>query len=316
MKLPVTQTAPDTGRPLSRPGGGISWALVEGLRPKQWTKNAFVFAALVFTNNIPLSFQDRHRWHMLGLTMGAFVLFCMVSGAVYLLNDVADRDQDRVHPQKRHRPVASGRLPVGVAVFWAVLLGAGGIAIAFRLNLPFGLITLGYFALQLAYTFVLKHEVLIDVFAIAAGFVLRAAAGALAISVPISVWLLICTLQLALFLGFGKRRHELIALAHEARNHRRNLQHYTVNLLDQMMAIVLAALVVCYAIYTIMSPTASQHPLLVITLVNVLYGVFRYLYLVQVEHKGGSPEAILMEDRPMQINLLAWIAEVLVSFKV
>lgn len=291
-------------------------ALLEGLRPKQWTKNAFVFAALVFTNNIPLSLHQGHRWRLLALATAAFVLFCLVSGAVYLVNDVADREQDRIHPHKRNRPVASGRLPVWAAIFWAVIFGIGGTAAAFLVNVSFGLITAGYLALQLAYTFVLKHEVLIDVFAIAAGFVLRAAAGALAISVPISVWLLICTLQLALFLGFGKRRHELIMLAHEARNHRRNLQHYTVNLLDQMMAIVLAALVVCYAIYTIMSPTAAQHPLLVITLVNVLYGVFRYLYLVQAEHKGGSPEVVLMEDRPMQINLLAWVLEVGIALNV
>ena len=316
MKAPLVQHNPTPVEAPPKHRGGIVMALVEGLRPKQWTKNAFVFAALVFTNNIPFSVGDARRWHMLGLTLAAFVLFCVVSGAVYLLNDVADREQDRVHPQKRHRPVPSGRLPVGIAIAWATLLGVGGTAAAFALNLPFGLVTAGYLALQLSYTFALKHEVLIDVFSIAAGFVLRAVAGALAIGVPISVWLLICTLQLALFLGFGKRRHELVALAHEAKNHRRILQHYTVPLLDHMMAIVLSALVVCYAIYTIMSPTAIQHPLLVITLVNVLYGVFRYLYLVKVEHKGGSPENILMEDRPMQINLIAWIAEVLVAFKV
>ena len=158
--------------------------------------------------------------------------------------------------------------------------------------------------------------VLLDVFAIAAGFVFRAVAGGFAIDVPNSVWLLVCTLQLALFLGFGKRRHEIVSLAENARSHRQILSQYSVPFLDQLMAIVLAGLTICYAIYSITSPTALQHPALVITLPNVMYGIFRYLYLIHIENKGGSPETILLEDRPMQINLLLWFVEVLVAFKI
>jgi 4-hydroxybenzoate polyprenyltransferase len=189
------------------------------------------------------------------------------------------------------------------------------VGLSFLINTSFGYVAAGYFILQIAYTFVLKHMVLLDVFAIAGGFVFRAIGGGFAISVPNSVWLLVCTLMLALFLGFGKRRHELVSLAEEAPNHRKNLALYTVPFLDQLISISLASLTVCYAIYSIMSPTAIQHPALVFTIPCVLYGIFRYLYLIQVEHKGGSPETILLEDRPMQVNLALWIAIVVIAFK-
>ncbi len=191
----------------------------------------------------------------------------------------------------------------------------GGVGAGFVINLRFGLVIAGYLALQVAYTAALKHQVLIDVFAIAGGFVMRAVAGGFAIAVPISVWLLVCTLQLALFLGFGKRRHELVSLAEDARSHRKNLAHYSVPLLDQLMSIVLGGLTVSYSIYCVTSTTAQQHPALVVTLLNVMYGIFRYLYLIHIEHKGGSPETILLEDRPMQANLLLWTLEVLLAFK-
>ena len=295
--------------------GGIPLALLLAMRPKQWTKNLFVFIALVFTNQIPTSLTDP-KWRSVGISTLAFVLFCVISGAIYLMNDVFDREQDRLHPEKRLRPIASGRLPWQAAIVASILFGLGGVAASFLINQKFGMVAAGYLVLQILYTFVLKHMVLLDVFAIAGGFVFRAIAGGYAIAVPNSVWLLVCTLMLALFLGFGKRRHELVSLADEAANHRKNLAQYSVPFLDQLISISLGSLTVCYAIYSIMSPTAIQHPALVVTLPNVMYGIFRYLYLIQVEHKGGSPETILLEDRPMQINLLLWIVEVVVAFKI
>lgn len=297
--------------------GPADWplALLQGMRPKQWTKNLFVLVAVVFTNNIPTSLHDHHKWRLLEVSILAFLLYCMVSGSIYLMNDVADRDQDRLHPEKRKRPIASGRLPWKLAAVMSVVIGWGGVGLAFLFNMRFGLITLTYYLLQIAYTYSLKKLVLLDVFTIAAGFVIRAAAGAWAISVPNSVWLLVCTLQLALFLGFGKRRHELVSLAVNAGKHRRILSEYSVPFLDQLISIVLGGLTVSYAIYTIMSPTAIQHPGLALTLPFVMYGIFRYLYLIHIQHKGGSPETILLEDRPMQINLLLWMGMVLAAMK-
>lgn len=283
-------------------------ALIAAMRPKQWTKNLFVFVALLFT-------LTEASMHTFAIAAAAFGLFCLISGAVYLLNDVLDREQDRLHPEKRKRPIASGRLPVGVAIAASFLFGIGGAAAGFLINFKFGAVSVAYLVLQIAYCLHIKHLVLLDVFAIAGGFVFRTVAGAWAIAVPNSQWLLVCTLQLALFLGFGKRRHELVSLAEDAQSHRRNLAHYSVPLLDQLSSIVLGGLIVSYAVYAIMSPTAVKHPLLVVTLPCVMYGVFRYLYLIHVEHKGGSPETILMEDRPMQFNLLLWVVIVVAAFK-
>jgi 4-hydroxybenzoate polyprenyltransferase len=304
----TVQTRPH-GNPLQ-----ILLALLLGMRPKQWTKNLFVYIAVIFTGQIPP--HDTQSWHNFGVATAAFLLFCLVSGSVYLMNDVADREQDKLHPEKSKRPIASGRLPWQLAAVAGVVFGAGGVAAAFLFNQKFGLITLAYLTLQVAYTHGLKHMVLLDVFAIALGFVLRAVAGAFAIGVPNSVWLLVCTLQLALFLGFGKRRHELVSLAEDASSHRRILSQYSAPFLDQLIAIVLGGLTVSYALYTINSPTAVAHPGLVITLPNVMYGIFRYLYLIHIEHKGGSPETILLHDRPMQVNLLLWLVEVVIALKI
>lgn len=281
-------------------------ALVAAMRPKQWTKNLFVYIALIFTD----------RWASFGVATAAFGLFCLISGSIYLFNDVADREQDRLHPVKCKRPIASGRLPWQVALVAGTVFGFGGVAASFLINLKFGLAALSYFALQLAYTKWLKHMVLLDVFAIAAGFVLRAVAGAFAIQVENSVWLLVCTLQLSLFLAFGKRRHEIISLQGQAANHRRILSQYSVPFLDQMIGIVLGGLIVSYALYVITSPTSIAHKWMVITLPNVMYGMFRYLYLIHIEQKGGSPETILLEDRPMQINLLLWVLLVIAVIKI
>lgn len=281
-------------------------ALVAAMRPKQWTKNLFVYIALIFTD----------RWTSFGVATLAFGLFCLISGSIYLFNDVADREQDRLHPVKCKRPIASGRLPWQIALVAGTVFGFGGVAASFLINLKFGLAALSYFALQLAYTKWLKHMVLLDVFAIAAGFVLRAVAGAFAIQVENSVWLLVCTLQLSLFLAFGKRRHEIISLEGQAANHRRILSQYSVPFLDQMIGIVLGGLIVSYALYVITSPTSIAHKWMVITLPNVMYGMFRYLYLIHIEQKGGSPETILLEDRPMQINLLLWVLLVIAVIKI
>jgi 4-hydroxybenzoate polyprenyltransferase len=313
----MIETTPDTiitGNKVGNPGQ-LAAALLAGMRPKQWTKNLFVFIALVFTNQIPSSIGDP-KWHNVGITILAFLLFCIISGSIYLANDVIDRDQDRLHEDKKNRPIASGRLPWQIALCASVIFGLSGVAASFLINTLFGMVALGYVGLQVAYILVLKHVVLLDVFAIAGGFVFRAIAGGFAISVPNSVWLLVCTLMLSLFLGFGKRRNELVLLAEEASNHRRNLAQYSLPFLDQLILISLCSLTVCYAIYSIMSPTAIQHPALWITLPNVIYGIFRYLFLIQIEHKGGSPETILLEDRPMQINLLLWVVEVIAALRI
>jgi 4-hydroxybenzoate polyprenyltransferase len=317
MGLTVVGESLEMERPtMARPAAAsIPGALLLAMRPKQWTKNLFIFIALLFTGNIPSSLAQTAKIRNVGIACIGFVLFCLISGAVYLMNDIVDREQDRLHPEKRHRPIASGRLPISIAIAASIVFGLGGVAASFLLNTKFGVVALVYYLLQFAYTWSLKHQVLLDVFTIAAGFVLRAVAGAVAIEVSISVWLLVCTLQLALFLGFGKRRHELVSLAEGARDHRKILEHYNVPFLDQLISICLAGLTVSYALYSITSPTAIQNPKLVMTLPNVLYGIFRYLYLIHIEHKGGSPESIVLEDRPMQINILLWLVSVGVAFK-
>jgi 4-hydroxybenzoate polyprenyltransferase len=275
------------------------------MRPRQWTKNLFVLVALFFAN----------AWSRWPQALIGFAIFCAASSAVYLLNDVADREQDARHPVKRNRPVASGALPWQAATAAAVLLTACAAVGGWLLHWKFGVVTAAYLLLQGAYTAWLKHEVIVDVFCIAAGFVLRTIAGGFAVGVPISVWLLVCTLQISLFLGFGKRRNELMVMGSAAGTHRRILEQYSLPFLDQLIAIVLGGLNVSYAVYCITSPTAQLHHLLPITLPNVMYGTFRYLYLIHIQHKGGSPETTLLEDRPTQINLLLWLAAVVVAMR-
>ncbi len=280
-------------------------ALFRGMRPRQWTKNLFLFAGLVFTDH----------WDMMPVALGAFAIFCCLSSGMYLLNDVRDRDRDRLHPAKRLRPVASGELSVGLATAAGIVLLGGGCAAAWTVNQPFAAIALVFVALQFAYTYALKQMVLLDVFAIALAFVLRAVAGSAAVAVPNSVWLLVCTLQVALFMGFGKRRHEIVELTEQAGNHRTTLDHYSVPFLDQMISIVLGALVVSYAVYAAASPTAAAHPGLVYSLPFVMYGIFRYLYLIHMRHMGGSPETIVLQDRPLQITIALWLAFVIGAFR-
>lgn len=287
---------------------GLPKALLKAIRPHQATKNLFVFAALVFTGRLD-------ETALLLMTVAAFLLFTLTAGSVYLLNDLLDVEQDRQHPKKCNRPIASGALPVPIAWTAMVVLAIGSIAAGLWLRPAFGLALLAYFLIQVAYCVKLKHIVLIDVFTIAAGFVLRAVAGALVIHVNISHWLLLCTLQLALFLGFGKRRQELVLLGDGAGKHRANLDEYSIPLLDQIINIVVGATIVCYSVYSVESDSAKLHPHLWMTVPVVIYALFRYMYLVYQKGWGGAPEEVLKQDRVMQIAIVVWFVLVMALFK-
>ena len=274
--------------------------LLAALRPSQWTKNLLLFAALLFS----IRFTQIGTWYAAIL---AFAVFCAFSSAGYLINDLLDIEADREHPTKRLRPIASGELSRPVAIGSALALTLGGLALALRLGTTFTAVAAGYLLLSVSYSAVLKHYVLIDLFGIAAGFVLRAAAGAVAIDVPISPWLYVCTGLAALFLALGKRRHELILLESSASRHRRNLDDYTVELVDQLTLIVTAAAIIAYSLYTISGDLRTSNPAMMLTIPFVLYGLFRYLYLVHIRKLGGSPEEMLLRDRPLGLTLIAWI---------
>jgi 4-hydroxybenzoate polyprenyltransferase len=277
-------------------------AALVSLRPRQWAKNLFVFAAVIFSRNLftPLLWP----------AVLAFVIFCGLSGAVYLVNDVADLEQDRLHPVKRHRPIAAGVLPRRLAVGLAVALLGASLGAAFALSRSFGLVALGYGVLLIAYSFWLKYLVILDVLTVASGFVLRAVAGAEAVAVEISGWLIICTILLALFLALGKRRHEYLSLRGDAARHRPILAEYSEGFLDQMIAVVTASTVMAYALYTMWPETVAkfQTRLLPLTLPFVLYGVFRYLYLLYRRDLGGNPSDLLLGDRALLANTILWMA--------
>jgi 4-hydroxybenzoate polyprenyltransferase len=274
--------------------------LLKSMRPRQWPKNIFIFGALGF---------DRQFLHLDALlrTVGGFALLCLASGAVYLVNDVADRAQDRLHPEKRKRPIASGELSVGLALAVAGVLGLLAVVLAFVLNSGLGWLVLGYLLLNLAYSFALKHIPIVDALAVAAGFVIRVAAGVTLIKVErFSPWLYVCTILLALYISFGKRRAELALLVDEASNHRRVLDGYTIPLLDSYIQIVSAATIVAYSLYTFSAPNLPANHSMMLTVPFVVYSIFRYLYLVQVERSGGAPEEIILMDRPLQAGVLLW----------
>ena len=285
--------------------------LLISLRPDQWTKNLIVFAALIFA----VKLLDPAA---LALASAAFLIFCVLSGSVYLINDVSDREADRQHPLKRLRPIASGALGAGTALAWAISLSVVALAAAYALRPLFALTAAAYLALFVLYTSTLKHVVILDVMTIAIGFVLRAVAGGLVIGVPVSDWLLACTILLALFLSLAKRRHEITMLADGASGHRRILEEYDPYLLDQMIAIVAAATLVVYIIYCASPETAERFgtPLLVLTTPFPIYGIFRYLYLVHRKHGGGSPSDMLLRDRPLLGCVALWgIAVVLIIYR-
>jgi 4-hydroxybenzoate polyprenyltransferase len=294
---PATSALPEE-RELVEPGRHLP-PIIRALRPVQWSKNLLVFAALLFSLNV----FDLTKFVQ---AVGAFLVFCAVSSAIYLLNDVRDREQDAHHPLKRMRPIAAGHVAPTTAVAMAVVLALGGLAGAFAIDPELGLVVVAYLALMVAYSYGLKRVVLLDVIVISVGFVLRAAAGAVAIDVPISPWLYICSMLLALMLGFGKRRHELLMLRGAASQHRENLDAYSVPLLDQIIAVTASSSVVAYSVYTFTSPALPENHSMMLTIPIVLYAVFRYLFLIYKEHLGGSPELLLMRDRPTQLSVLAW----------
>ena len=275
--------------------------LVRALRPFQWSKNSLVFAALVFDKQV---FDFDRFWRCLA----AALVFCAVSSAIYLVNDIRDREQDRHHPRKRFRPIAAGQVSVGQAWRTAILLLFTAIVVSTVIRLEFVLIIVGYIALMMAYSYGLKRLVIVDVFAIASGFVLRAAGGAVAIAVTASPWLFVCTALGALFIGFGKRRNELITLEATAGAHRANLDDYSLPMLDQIIAIVSAAMLVSYAFYTFDASTVPDSHAMMLTIPFVAYGLFRYLFLMYRRGEGGSPELLLVRDPGLIICIMGWVA--------
>jgi 4-hydroxybenzoate polyprenyltransferase len=296
----IEQAEPQRGRTFTR-ARPLPYSLVRSLRPEQWTKNLIVFGGLLFGQrlfDLPSALK----------ATGAFAVFCALSSVVYLINDVADRDADRRHPLKKHRPIASGVVSTRAALLTAAAIGIVALAAAFLLRFQFGLFATAYLALLALYSGALKHVVIIDVLTIAIGFVLRAAAGAVVIDVPISNWLLFVTILGALFLALSKRRHELVLLADDATSHRPILQEYSPYLLDQMISVVTASTLVAYAFYTINPETVEKFHTnhLSLTLPFLLYGIFRYLYLVHQREGGGSPAETLLNDRPLLASVALW----------
>ena len=273
------------------------------LRPAQWVKNSFVFAALIFSQNV---FNPK----MLVMSIAAFIIFCFLSGGVYLFNDLLDIEKDKKHPKKSYRPLASGRLnPTAAKITLILILVLSVVGSFLIINIPFGITSLGYLAVQIAYSILLKEIVIMDIFSIAAGFFLRVVAGAMAIDVPISSWLLICTIFISLFLGLGKRRHEFLSLGENARNHRGVLNEYNISVLDQMVSVATAGTVISYSLYTLSHETVTKFGTekLWYTIPIVLYGIFRYLYLVYRREEGGNPEITLFEDKPLLVSLALYV---------
>jgi 4-hydroxybenzoate polyprenyltransferase len=275
-------------------------ALIRTMRPRQWAKNVFVFAGLVFDVQL---FQVTPFLR----TLAGFVLLCLASSTIYLINDIADVEQDRRHPIKRYRPIASGELSLNTARTVAIVLGAFTLVASYALHAMLGHIVLAYVAINLLYSYSLKHIPIIDVLIVAAGFVLRVAAGVSLIHVErFSPWLYVVTTLGALFIGFGKRRAEMIMLRDTANTHRRVLDGYTIGYLDQLLVIVSATTIIAYSLYTFSAENLPSNHLMMLTIPFVLYGVFRYLYLIHVEGAGGAPEELFLSDRPLMATILLW----------
>lgn len=273
------------------------YLLFKTMRPKQWTKNLIIFAGLIFSRNI---FEDGYMLQ----TIFAFISFCVLSGSVYIINDLVDMEKDRAHPQKKNRPLASGLLKRSLATLFVVFSTSAALFGSFMINVNFGLVSTAYLLLTLSYSFKLKEVVIIDVLTIAFGFILRAIAGAVVIAVDISPWLLMCTFLLALFLALTKRRHELVLLEDNAQSHRKILEEYRPEMLDQMISVVTSSTVMAYSLYTF---TSGHSIILMATIPFVVYGVFRYQYLVHHKDIGGSPEIALLKDKSLLINILLWV---------
>jgi 4-hydroxybenzoate polyprenyltransferase len=280
-----------------------SFELLRLMRPYQWVKNAFVFTGLLFG----------HAWHdphLVTRVVIAFAAFCLVSSAIYTFNDIVDLEQDRLHPKKSQRPLASGQVSVSAAVMLAVLLAVSGLALAYAASPAVLVIVLGYVLMNIAYSLRLKHVVILDVFIIATGFMLRILAGTLGVGIPPSQWLLLCGLMVTLFLGFTKRRAEIIALTDDKAAHRKVLEHYSPVLLDKMIGVTAAGLIMSYSLYTMNAETIRIQGTanLIYTVPFVMYGVFRYIYLLHHQSRGGDPSHDLVRDPHLLIVVGAWLA--------
>jgi 4-hydroxybenzoate polyprenyltransferase len=270
------------------------------MRPKQWYKNLVIFAGILFSLNL-------FKLNMWLEVIAAFLIFCMISGSVYLINDIIDCDRDKVHPKKKKRPIASGELSIFSAFSTSLILLFVGLGGAYFLNILFFYSTLSYFILMLAYTLSLKNYFLVDILTISVGFVVRAIAGCLVINVIISPWLILCAFFLALLLATGKRRHELILMGEESIIHRENLNNYSLGMLEQMISITTAVLIISYSLYTFL----TNNIVLMVTIPFIVYGIFRYLYLIHRKSQGGEPE-MLFNDRGLIFCLLMWILLIII----
>lgn len=275
-------------------------ALIQAMRPRQWAKNVFILAALVFDGQL-------FRPGPLLATLAGLAVLCIASSAVYLINDLADLEADRQHPEKRLRPIAAGRLPQNTAWAAAILLLVTAAVTGFLLTTEFGIVVLVYLTLNLLYSFWLKHVPIIDVLVLASGYVLRVGAGVALITVKrFSPWLYVCTALLALFVVLGKRRAELVLLSDSANAHRKVLEGYSVSLLDQLLVIVSATTIVAYSLYTFSAENLPENHLMMLSIPFVIYGIFRYLLLVNVKNKGGAPEDVVLTDRPLMLTIILW----------
>jgi 4-hydroxybenzoate polyprenyltransferase len=308
MELRVSVTSAET-----RPRRGLLTALVYMVRPKQWVKNFFVFGPLLFSHKMTDPVTDV-------MAFAAFAIFCGAASTVYVLNDLFDLESDREHPVKRLRPLPAGEITRGMALLVAAVLGAGSIAASLALGwasgagnaLVFTTLVVSYIAINIAYSLALKHVVIIDVMIIGAGFVIRVLAGAAAVAVSPSHWLVLCTILIAVFLAFTKRRAEISLLSEKAGDHRRVLEHYSAAFLDQMISVVTAATLMCYILYTVdrrtIETVAGGSRGLLLTVPFVMYGIFRYLYLVYRQEQGGSPTHALLGDRMIMLDVVLWAA--------
>jgi len=298
---PSGGTAPSEIAKRPRP---VLLLLLQAMRPKQWTKNLLLFAGLLFS----LKFTDLDAiWR----AVAGFALFCLFSSSVYLINDLRDREKDALNPRTRNRPIASGELKPSIAVTAVAIILPVAFVLSWLLSPLFALVGAIYMAKDFGYSFGLKHVVIIDVFLIAAGFVLRAMAGALAINVEISPWLYVVTTLGALFLALNKRKHEVLVLGAEAGSHRKVLDDYSPALIEEMLAVVTASTVMAYSLYTFtaenLPPALRENHLMMLTIPFVIYGIFRYLYLVYQKNEGSSPEEVLLKDRPLLVCVLLWV---------
>jgi len=302
----VQDTLPTEGQslpPVKAKERPIPLLILKAMRPKQWTKNVLLFAGLLF------SLQFTH-WESIWRSIAGFVLFCLFSSSVYLINDVRDREKDRLNPRTMNRPIASGALKPSIAIATVAVILPITFILSYWLSPWFALVGAIYMAKDFAYSFGLKHVVILDVFLIAAGFTLRAVAGALAIGAPISQWLYVVTTLGALFLALNKRKHEVLLLGADGKSHRRVLDEYSPALIEEMLSVVTASTVMAYSLYTFtaenLPPALKNNHLMMLTIPFVVYGIFRYLYLVYQKNVGSSPEEVLLRDKPLLICIILW----------